>query len=176
MKKNRFLWALLLLVSLGAAAQDNIHFVAGTPTQKGLSQKNMDALKLKVEQIIARNNAGTASLYNAFVIQPELVLGETKKTEGLLRDVTLVTGEFSLTARNKYDDSVYGTAVIEVQGDATGSKDDAIASLISDIKVTDPAFVRFIRTTRKRIADFYQQNCPVIIKKAGGADRCRALE
>ena len=55
MKKNRFLWALLLLVSLGAAAQDNIHFVAGTPTQKGLSQKNMDALKLKVEQIIARN-------------------------------------------------------------------------------------------------------------------------
>ena len=29
MKKNRFLWALLLLVSLGAAAQDNIHFVAG---------------------------------------------------------------------------------------------------------------------------------------------------
>ena len=147
MKKNRFLWALLLLVSLGAAAQDNIHFVAGTPTQKGLSQKNMDALKLKVEQIIARNNAGTASLYNAFVIQPELVLGETKKTEGLLRDVTLVTGEFSLTARNKYDDSVYGTAVIEVQGDATGSKDDAIASLISDIKVTDPAFVRFIRTT-----------------------------
>ena len=39
MKKNRFLWALLLLVSLGAAAQDNIHFVAGTPTQKGLSQK-----------------------------------------------------------------------------------------------------------------------------------------
>ena len=105
MKKNRFLWALLLLVSLGAAAQDNIHFVAGTPTQKGLSQKNMDALKLKVEQIIARNNAGTASLYNAFVIQPELVLGETKKTEGLLRDVTLVTGEFSLTARNKYDDS-----------------------------------------------------------------------
>lgn len=35
MKKNRFLWALLLLVSLGAAAQDNIHFVAGTPTQKG---------------------------------------------------------------------------------------------------------------------------------------------
>ena len=166
MKKNRFLWALLLLVSLGAAAQDNIHFVADTPTQKGLSQKNMDALKLKVEQIIARNNAGTASLYNAFVIQPELVLGETKKTEGLLRDVTLVTGEFSLTARNKYDDSVYGTTVIEVQGDATGSKDDAIASLISGIKVTDPAFVRFIRTTRKRIADFYQQNCPVIIKKA----------
>ena len=100
MKKNRFLWALLLLVSLGAAAQDNIHFVAGTPTQKGLSQKNMDALKLKVEQIIARNNAGTASLYNAFVIQPELVLGETKKTEGLLRAVNENSPVTSVTSRS----------------------------------------------------------------------------
>ena len=166
MKKNIILWALLFVVSLGAAAQETIHFVAGTPAQQGLSQKTIDALKLKVEQIIARNNAGAASVYNAFVIQPELVLGVTKKTEGLLRDVTLVTGEFSLTARNKYDDSVYGTAVIEVQGDATGSKEDAIASLISSIKVTDPAFVRFIRTTRKRIAEFYDQNCSVILKKA----------
>ena len=27
MKKNRFLWALLLLVSMGAAVKDKIHFV-----------------------------------------------------------------------------------------------------------------------------------------------------
>lgn len=166
MKKSIVLWTLLFVVLLGAAAQETIHFVAGTPAQQGLNQKTIDALKLKVEQIIARNNAGAASVYNAFVIQPELLLGETKKTEGLLRDVTLVMGEFSLTARNKYDDSVYGTAVIPVQGDATGSKEDAIASLISSIKVTDPAFVRFIRTTRKRIAEFYDQNCSVILKKA----------
>lgn len=157
---------MLLLVSLGTSAQENIHFVAGTPAQQGMSAKNLNALKQKVEQIIARNNAGAASVYNAFVIQPELVLGETKKTEGLLRDVTLVAGEFSLTARNKYDDSLYGTVVIEVQGDATGSTDEAIASLISGIKATDPAFVRFIRTTRKRIAEFYNQNCPDIMKKA----------
>ncbi|WP_291529816.1 hypothetical protein [Bacteroides sp. UBA939] len=166
MKKSIALLTLLFVVSLSVAAQETIHFVAGVPAQKGLNQKNKDALKLKVEQILARNNAGVASLYNAFVIQPELVLGETRKTEGLLRDVTLVTGEFSLTARNKYDDSVYGTAVIEVQGDATGSTDDAIASLISSIKVTDPAFVRFIRNTRKHITEFYQQNCPIIIEKA----------
>lgn len=166
MKKNRFLCAILLLAaSLGATAQDNIHFVAGTPAQNGMSAKNLSALKLKVEQIIARNNAGAASATNPFIIQPELVVGETKKTEGLLRDVTLVMGELSLTARNKFDGSVYGTAVIEVQGDATGSADEAISSLISGIKVTDPAFVRFIRTSRKRIAEFYDQNCATILKK-----------
>lgn len=168
MKKNTLFCFLLFLLALNASAQEEIHFVAGMPTQKGLPANALNALKLKVEQIIARNNAGATSVHNAFVIQPELVLGETKKTEGLLRDVTLVTGEFSLTARNKYDDSVYGTVVIEVQGDATGSKDAAISSLISSIKVTDPAFVRFIRTSRKRIAEFYARNCPAILKKAQG--------
>lgn len=167
MKKNT-LFCFLLLLALSASAQEEIHFVAGMPAQNGMPADAVNALKLKVEQIIARNNAGATSVHNAFVIQPELVLGETKKTEGLLRDVTLVTGEFSLTARNKYDGSVYGTVVIDVQGDATGSKDAAISSLISSIKVTDPAFVRFIRTTRKRIAEFYARNCPAILQKARG--------
>jgi len=165
MKKNMILWTLVSILPLGAAAQETIRFVASTPAQQGLSQKTTDALKLKTEQIIARNNAGATSIYNAFVIQPELLLGETKETEGLLRDVTLITGEFSLTVRNKYDGSVYGTVVMEVQGDAVGSEEDAITSLISGIKVTDPAFVRFIRNARKRIADFYEQNCSVILKK-----------
>lgn len=167
MKKNT-IFCFLLLLALSASAQEEIHFVAGMPAQNGMPANAVNALKLKVEQIIARNNAGATSVHNAFVIQPELVLGETKKTEGLLRDVTLVTGEFSLTARNKYDGSVYGTVVIDVQGDATGSKDAAISSLISSIKVTDPAFVRFIRTTRKRIAEFYARNCPAILQKARG--------
>lgn len=168
MKKNTLFCFLLLLLALSASAQEEIHFVAGMPAQNGMPANAVNALKLKVEQIIARNNAGATSVHNAFVIQPELVLGETKKTEGLLRDVTLVTGEFSLTARNKYDGSVYGTVAIDVQGDATGSKDAAISSLISSIKVTDPAFVRFIRTTRKRIAEFYASNCPAILQKARG--------
>lgn len=166
MKKSMILCALLLVVPLWAAAQEAIHFVAGTPAQPGLSQKTIDALRLKTEQILARNNAGAAPAHGAFVLQPELRLGEVKKTEGLLREVTLVGGEFSLTARNRYDGSIYGTAVIEVQGDAAGSREEALSSLISGIKVTDPAFVRFIRTTRKRIAEHYEQNCPAILKQA----------
>lgn len=153
MKSKIILLALFAVLSLGMAAQENIHFLAGTPTQEGLSRKNAEALKLKVEQILARNNAGTVSKGNVYVIQPELVLGETKRTEGLVRDVTLVTGELSLTARNREDGSTYATVTLEVQGDTTGSEEQAIAALISQIKVTDRSFVRFIRTARKRIAE-----------------------
>lgn len=153
MKSKIILLALFAILSLGMAAQESIHFIAGTPAREGLSRKNAAALKLKVEQILARNNAGTASESNVYVIQPELVLGETKRTEGLVRNVTLVTAELSLTARNREDGSTYATVTMEVQGDTTEGEEQAIAALISQIKVTDRAFVRFIRTARKRIAD-----------------------
>lgn len=152
MKNKIILWALFAVLSLGMAAQD-IHFIAGTPVQQGLSRKNAEALKSKVERILARNNAGTTSDSNVYVIQPELILGETKRTEGLVRNVTLVTGELSLTARNRQDGSIYATVTMEVQGDTNQSEEQAIADLISQIKVTDRAFVRFIRTARKRIAE-----------------------
>ncbi len=153
MKKKIVLLAVLAVFSLGMAAQETVNFTAGTPSGKELGRKNAEALKLKVEQILARNHAGTVSKNNVYVIQPELVLGETKRTEGLVRNVTLVTGEFSMTARNLKDGSIYATVVVDVQGDALESKEQAVASLISNIKVTDRAFVRFIRTARKRIAE-----------------------
>ena len=54
MKKNRFLWALLLLVSLGAAAQDNIHFVAGASPPEGGNHKKKDVMEQKKGQNIIR--------------------------------------------------------------------------------------------------------------------------
>lgn len=152
MEKKIFIMALCMTLAWGLAAQNTINFAAGTPAQKGLSRENAEALRLKVEQILARNNAGTTSADAPYTVQPELVRGETARTEGLLRDVTLVTGELSLTARNSRDGSVYATLVVELKGDATGSEEQAVASLIAGIKVTDRAFVRFIRTARKRIA------------------------
>ncbi|NDV58103.1 hypothetical protein D0T85_08310 [Bacteroides sp. 519] len=151
---------------MGVMAQENIHFVAGAPTQDGISEKVKNAMKLKVEQIIARNNAGANSLYNAFVIVPELTITDTRSTEGLIRDVTLLTGEFTLTAKNRYDDSIYGNVIIEVSGDATGNQEAAMAALLNGIKSNNPAFLRFIRTTRKRIVEYYEQNCQTIVLKA----------
>lgn len=165
---KKYILSLLLLGSFAGAAlaQGTIHFTAITPDQNCYTDYGKDLIRKKVEQIIARNGAGATSIYNAFVIQPELNILEQKATEGLIQNVTLVKAEFSLTAKNIYDDSVYGSVIVNVTGDATGDTEKALKALLSNIKSTNPAFTRFIRTTRDKILQHYNANCPTIIKKA----------
>ena len=58
-----------------------------------MSQQVANALKLKVEQILSRNGAGATSMYNAFVVEPQLNLLEEMSTEGLIRNVSLIKAE-----------------------------------------------------------------------------------
>lgn len=166
MKKYILTLTLLSCYVFAAFAQEVVHFTAITPNQDRFTPYGKEMIRKKVEQIIARNNAGATSIYNAFVIEPDLNILETKATEGLIQNVTLMKAEFSLTARNIYDDSVYGNVIIQVTGDATGDAEGAIKNLLSNIKSTNPAFTRFIRTTRDKIVQHYNANCPTIIKKA----------
>lgn len=165
--KKIILSAIILFSALSqVSAQNTINFTGVYPDQDNLSTDAKEKLKLKVEQIIARNNAGATSVYNAFIIQPTLEVQETKATEGLVRNVTLVTGELTLTAKNLYDESIYGTVVMSLEGDATGNQETALNALIRNIKITNPVFTRFIRTTRQKIEEHYINNCQTIITKA----------
>lgn len=166
MKKSILTLVLLGGYVLTAFAQEAVNFTAVVPNQDRFTEYGKDMIRKKVEQIIARNNAGATSMYNAFVIEPDLNILDIKSTEGLTQNVTLMKAEFTLTARNLYDDSVYGNVVVQVTGDATGDAEGAIKNLLSNIKSTNPAFTRFIRTTRDKIVEHYRTNCSTIMKKA----------
>ncbi|MDR3117870.1 MAG: hypothetical protein LBU44_00340 [Mediterranea sp.] len=167
MKKSITSVALFVCILLQqAGAQNAINFTAVYPDNDGLGFDVKEGLKQKVEQIIGRNNAGATSIYNAFIIQPGLDVQDTKSTEGLVRNVTLVTGELTLTAKNLYDESIYGTLTISLEGDATGNREAALKALLKNIKITNPAFTRFIRTTREKIMEHYMENCQTIMTKA----------
>ncbi|MDR0657827.1 MAG: hypothetical protein LBG18_02635 [Mediterranea sp.] len=166
MKKSITPVVLLICILFQSGAQNTINFTAVYPDNDKLSNDIKEGLKQKVEQIIGRNNAGATSIYNAFIIQPELDVQDTKSTEGLVRNVTLVTGELTLTAKNLYDESIYGTLIVNLEGDAAGNQETALKALMKNIKITNPAFTRFIRTTREKIMDHYMENCQTIMTKA----------
>lgn len=146
--------------------ESDVNFTAILPTAKHLTAEQKTALQKKVEKIIARANAGVVTETNAFGIDADVVIKESKTSAGLLRDVSLVIADVTLTAKNIEDGSVYYSNTIEVQADAIGKEKEAVNTLINNIKVTDPAFVRFIRTARKRVVEFYNaRGLPLPIRK-----------
>ena len=107
MKKIKILFILILGLSVHIHAQDAINFTAVEPVEGDMSQQVANALKLKVEQILSRNGAGATSMYNAFVVEPQLNLLEEMSTEGLIRNVSLIKAELTLLAKNALDGSLY---------------------------------------------------------------------
>ncbi|MCD7935485.1 MAG: hypothetical protein LUG98_01350 [Tannerellaceae bacterium] len=148
------------------AAQTPVHFHAVYSRQKELSQDINEALKLKVEQILGRTNAGGASKENAFVIEPSLTILAEKSTQGLVRNVSATEAELTLTAKNQYDGSVYNTMTTKVKAAATGNQTSSMREVIKNINVTNPAFTRFVRTTRERITEHYTANCADVLSRA----------
>lgn len=146
------------MVSGDAASEvyeSDVAFIATVTDAKHLTDAQKQALLLKVEKIIAKNNAGVTSEHNAFAIKADIEIKDTKTSAGLVRNVTVLTAEVALTAYNVQDGSIYYSNSIEIETDVVGDSRKAMDQLISSIKVTDPQFVRFVRTSRKRIAEWY---------------------
>ena len=59
-----------------------------------LSAASQEMLQNKLRQIITRNSAGAANDYNVFVIEPVITVLDKQSTSGLMRNTTLVKGEF----------------------------------------------------------------------------------
>lgn len=164
--KKLLLSMVLGLMTLSGYAQGKLQFHINRSTQKDITENVANALDLKLKQIMNRNSAATADAYNVFAIEPAIELSDVISTEGMVQNVSVAKGNLTLIAKNLVDGAMYYSTTIPVKGDAFGNKEKALMKMIQNIKVTDPAYTRFIRTARQKIEDYYAENCSVILQKA----------
>lgn len=136
--------------------QKSVTFVAIMPEGSHLTDQQKLALQNKVERIIAKNKVGAGVGTTLFGIKADLDVKDTKRSAGLLRDVTVLSAEVTFTAVNTVDGSVYYSQSVSLQTDVVGDKEKAMDQLIGSIRVNDPQIVRFVRTASKRIAKWYE--------------------
>lgn len=136
--------------------QKAVTFVAIMPEGSHLTDQQKLALQNKVERIIAKNKVGAGAGTTLFGIKADLDVKDTKRSAGLVRDVTVLSAEVTFTAVNTVDGSVYYSQSVSLQTDVVGDKEKAMDQLIGSIRVNDPQIVRFVRTASKRIAKWYE--------------------
>lgn len=164
-------YVLLLVACIGGMltyAQGEIQFSILKAAQSELPQSVIDALDMKLKQVLTRNKAASSNQYNVFVIEPTIEIGESLASAGLMEQVRLVKGEVTLMVKNKVDGSLYHSLTIPVSGDVAGDEEKCMKAMITNIKSTDPSFTRFVRVAREKIQDYYASNCSSILQKAKG--------
>lgn len=156
------------MAALVSFAQGELQFQLLRSAQTDLPVAVVESLDLRLKQILNRNGAAAADPLNVFAIEPVVEMTDVLSTEGLVQNVSVAKGELTLFARNLVDGTTYYSQVIPLKGDAVGGKEKAMKTMIANLKVTDPVFTRFVRTTRKKIEDYYAANCALILQQAQG--------
>lgn len=167
MKLNKYIlgFCLATLAVVTSYAQDSIsvNFSIVIPQTSKLTASQRLELKEKLERVIARTNTSGPIDETPFVIVPNLVVTSIKQTEGALCPFILAEGELSLFVKNRYDGSIYNQLTVKLQKTFQGNqKENATLQLIRSVNSRDTRFVRFIKTSKKRILEKYANDAIVI--------------
>ena len=120
--KRLFTQIAMMTLAIVGYAQSDIHFSTVKATDKNLPAEVIDALDLKMHQVLNRNSAAAADVYNVFAIEPALSLGDVLSTEGMVRNVSVAKGELVLIAKNIIDGTEYYSLTIPVEADEAGTE------------------------------------------------------
>lgn len=156
-----------LLAGEGVCAQENaIKFNLLPFEGDELPAATVSTLSRKLATAFDRSQASTEDACNVFAVRPAITLTDAAETEGMIREVARVAADMTISAFNAVDGTVYHSVTIPLKGTATGGKDAAVKAMANSMKPTDPVYVRFVRTARTRINDYYAENCGQIIEQA----------
>ncbi len=168
MKKTRLVTAAFAAAVTVAAgfAQSEAQFSV-LPLQSEITNDNLSAIvENKIRQALTRTSALSDNSANVFAVEPKMEIHEAVETEGLVMEVGRVKAELTLMSVNTIDGNVFHSVTIPLTGSATGGETEALKKMVSSLKPSDPVFVRFVRKSREKIADYYAANCAVILRQA----------
>ena len=79
--KKILLSMMLGVFSITGSAQGNLQFTINRSSQKDISETVVNALDLKLKQVMNRNSAAAADAYNVFAIDPSIELTDIVSTQ-----------------------------------------------------------------------------------------------
>lgn len=156
-----------MVASATAVAQESAVKFKVLPLEgDGIPANVASTIQRKIVSAFDRSKASTENIYNAFAVKVQYDITESSESEGMVREVATVGVDMTLSAVNIVDHEIYYTTTIPLSGSASGGTEAALKQLANSIKVNDPVYVRFVRNARKRIADYYAENCAIVVEKA----------
>jgi len=143
---------------------DKIALSVGVPHDHNLTSKQIKRLGIKTKQLATRN--GLSAMGNQqLILYPELDIMDPQKADLLEETLYVVEAEVTFSIQQLDNNYVFHSQSITVEGSGN-SKEAAIYSAINDINPKSSSLRKFIAEGKKRITDYYNQQCTTLIEKA----------
>lgn len=159
------LYGCLIIAGVGLRAEVNFS-VAPVATDGETTREVARKIYEKTEQILTRNSAAAAGSEDVFTVKAYLSPGNRSESSGLVREITSISGEFTLVAMNKIDGAKYYSVTVPVKAALKSDSQDAMVALANSIRPTDAVYTRFVRVAREKVSQYYEEHCGEIINRA----------
>lgn len=149
------------------SSDDEARIVLNTyiPDQvEGISSVTRNALANKLSQIASQNGMGGSSYNPRFIITANIVAA-TKNITPTVPPMHAYNLEVNLYIGDGIDGILFASHSVSVRG-VGDNETKAYLDAIKNIKSRDPQYQRFIDDAKRKIIEYYNANCDLIISEA----------
>lgn len=161
--------ASLIILTAPAFSQSqeaaDIYLGVFSPEQMdGLNESQLGKINTKIEQICSLSGISSGYTPEGFAIYPVFEIYEDETVEGGMQNVYSVKAQMTLFIK-QYNGVLVGSVSKTYSGFGK-SKNQAVVNAIQNINPKEPAFKRFMDTSKEKIVDYYRTHCGQMIDKA----------
>jgi hypothetical protein len=163
MKKLIFL-SFMAVFAICAAGQNSENIVISIVSPKQVD--NLDAsqtasLGKKMLNAASKSGMVNTDRISGIIMYPVFTINAENEVEGGMRNLKVIDADISFIVKNLDSEKVFATYNLQIRGSGT-TRQHAINSAISNISVKGADFDSFIVSARRKIMDYYTENCSSI--------------
>lgn len=132
---------------------------------------NISASRVEPDTTSADNTPNMMeTMARGVVCYPKFEIYSERKADTGLEKITVVEASLTLAVQYIHEDIIFSSLSMTLQGSGN-NKRQAINSIIRNIRPQDPKWQSFVQETRRKIVNYYDNQCDAIIAKAKQLDR-----
>lgn len=165
MKKIIFSLLLLSVVNVFGQSNDLALTVIVPESSTYLSNSQLQKLQTKMTQLVNANGMSAVDYSSNFVIYPIVNIEDESVVEGGMQNIYVTTLSIVFNIKQLDNNLIFGSWSKSLKGSGK-NKDLALSNAISQLQTNDDAFKTFISSGKKKLIDYYVNNCSKILEKA----------
>ncbi|GAA4972698.1 hypothetical protein [Algibacter aquimarinus] len=166
---KKIIYCLIFLSSLTLVAQDDINYdgiFIGSyiPLQmESIPQSAKKMLENKLNQIITSKGIGSDSYNSRFIITPNIIV-LTKDVVPSAPPKVALNLEVTFYIGDGIEGTLFTSETVSAKGVGTNENKAYIAA-IRQLKPKSPILQSFVKNGKKRVIEYYNNNCGLVLKK-----------
>lgn len=132
---------------------------------EGFSAEHLTKIQSKLLALLNQSGVSSVNAENGIVMYPMISIFNEQQISPGLQSMTVIDGEIYLYIKQVDDKIVFASTSKKIKGSGR-TREQAINNLISSIPTRSSEYNNFIIDSKRKIIDYYEKKCDMLISKA----------